>query len=94
MSLHNNKCFVCGNEYAEEELHAVAISSINLTRYKICNSCVGLSNPDNDYEVVRHIVDTYLKFSDSKDNKKVSRIEQLKSSIEVSIIDENNLDIK
>lgn len=94
MSLHNNNCFVCGNEYVEEELHAVAISSINVTRYKICNSCVGLSNPDNDYEEVRHIVDTYLKFSDSKDNKKVSRIEQLKNSIEVSIIDENNLDIK
>lgn len=94
MSLHNANCFVCGNEYTEDELHAVAISSINVTRYKICNSCVGISNPDNDYEEVRHIVDTYLKFSDSKNNKKHSRIEQLKISIDSSSKEDDKTEVK
>ena len=87
MSLHNSNCFVCGQEYSEEELHSVALSSINVTRYKICNSCIDLSSPANDYEEVRGIVDSYLKFSNIKIDTKSARLEQIKN---IAIKSEND----
>lgn len=59
-------CIICAEEFLLEELHNVKLSEINVTNFKICESCLELSDPDNDYQEVKTIVSGYNKLSDAK----------------------------
>lgn len=59
-------CIVCAHEFNEEDLHSIALSSMHVTRFKICNSCINMSDPSNDYYEVRKIVTSYLKANNAK----------------------------
>lgn len=59
-------CIVCANEFNPDELHNVALSEINITSFKICEACLNMSDPANDYREVRDLVDSYKKFAEAK----------------------------
>lgn len=66
MTSISHNCIVCATEFDPDELHNVKLSEINVTRFKICENCLNLSNPENDYQEVKSIVKTYLKISEAK----------------------------
>lgn len=66
MSLTSHNCIVCADEFDSNELHNVKLSEINVTRFKICEKCLNLSDPSNDYQEVKNIVNDYLKLSQAK----------------------------
>ena len=58
--LNSDNCMVCGEEFSIEELSSLVASASYL---KICHSCLGQSDPTNDYAQVKSIISGYLKFS-------------------------------
>lgn len=59
-------CIVCAKEFDPSDLESVALSKINVTNFKVCQSCFENSDPAEDYRQVREIVNSYLKFSSVK----------------------------
>lgn len=59
----SDNCIVCAEEFDTSELHSEALSKINSTKFKVCENCLALSNPEEDYREVREIVNSYLKTS-------------------------------
>lgn len=66
MSQVSCNCIVCAKEFDSEELQSVALSKINVTRFKICQACLDMSNPEDDYREAREIVYSYTKYSEAK----------------------------
>lgn len=52
-------CIVCAEEFASDDLQSLALSKINVTNFKICQSCFDNSNPSEDYREARIIVASY-----------------------------------
>ena len=69
----NCNCIICAEEFNPSELHNVVLSQINKTKFKICEGCLRMSDPGDDYKEVRSIVDTYLSFSDQKKERKLKK---------------------
>ena len=61
-----SNCIVCAQEFDTDELYSIALSRINVTRFKVCQKCLDQSDPADDYKEARGIVNTYLKFSEAK----------------------------
>lgn len=59
-------CIVCAEEYSYDELQTMTLASINNTRFKICQKCLDMSNPAEDYKEAREIINAYFKLSDAK----------------------------
>lgn len=59
-------CIVCAQEFNPDELQSVALSKINVTRFKICQACLDMSDPAEDYRQVRDIVGSYLWFAETR----------------------------
>jgi len=59
-------CIVCAEEFDAAKLQSVALSKINVTRFKICQGCLNKCDPSDDYHQAREIVNSYLKFSQAK----------------------------
>lgn len=59
-------CIVCAKEFDPNELHSVALSKINVTRFKICQACLDQCDPAEDYRQAREIISSYLWFSEAK----------------------------
>lgn len=59
-------CIVCAKEFETSELQSLALSKINITRFKICQDCLDQTNPVNDYREAREIVYSYIKFAETK----------------------------
>lgn len=59
-------CIVCAVEFDSRELYSVALSKINITRFKICQACLDESDPSEDYLQAREIVNSYLQFTEAK----------------------------
>jgi hypothetical protein len=59
-------CFVCSKEFNCDELQSIALSKINVTRFKICQTCLDNSDPDEDYKQVRNIISSWLWFNEAK----------------------------
>lgn len=59
-------CIVCAEEFDSDELQSIALSKINVTRFKICQACLDMSDPTEDYLEARNIVNSYLKISEAK----------------------------
>lgn len=60
-------CIVCAKEFNSDELQSVALSKINVTRFKICQSCLDQCDPAEDYRAAREIISSYLWFAEAKD---------------------------
>jgi hypothetical protein len=59
-------CIVCANEFNSDELQSIALSKINVTRFKICQACLDQCDPAEDYKVAREIISSYLWFAEAK----------------------------
>jgi len=59
-------CIVCAKEFETDSLQSVALSAVNMTHFKICQSCLDSSDPAEDYRQVRDIVNSYLQFNHAK----------------------------
>ena len=59
-------CIVCAQEFDSEELQSVALSKINVTRFKICQSCLDACDPAEDYREAREIISSYLWFAEAR----------------------------
>jgi hypothetical protein len=59
-------CIVCAREFNPDELTSIALSEINVTRFKICEACFKQSDPEEDYKQVKSIVNSYLEFMNAK----------------------------
>lgn len=59
-------CIVCAKEFDSEDLQSVALSKINVTRFKICQGCLDQCDPAEDYRQVREIIGSYLWFGEAK----------------------------
>lgn len=59
-------CIVCADEFEPDELQNVVLSKINTTPFKVCLACLNNSDPLDDYQEVKNIVNSYLKFSQAK----------------------------
>lgn len=59
-------CIICAKEFNSDELHSVALSEINVTKFKICQDCFYLSDPDDNYCQAREIVNSYLQYTEAK----------------------------
>lgn len=66
MNQESCNCMVCAREFDVNELKSVALSEINVTRFKICQKCFDMSDPAEDYKQVRSIVNSYLDFTSAK----------------------------
>lgn len=73
-------CIVCAKEFDSTEVQGVALSSINSTRFKICEGCLDACDPADDYRQAREIVNSYLNFSQAKQlfNEASEILEELK----------------
>jgi hypothetical protein len=60
-------CIVCAKEFNSDELQSVALSKINVTRFKICQACLDQCDPSEDYKSARDIIGSYLWFAEAKD---------------------------
>ena len=59
-------CIVCAQEFDPNDLQSIALSKINVTRFKICQACLDQCEPADDYRQARDIVDSYLKFAEAR----------------------------
>jgi hypothetical protein len=59
-------CIVCAKEFDPNELQSVALSKINVTRFKICQACLEQCDPAEDYRQAREIISSYLWFSEAR----------------------------
>jgi len=58
--MHENcNCIVCAHEFNSKELEN--ISHLNSTKFKICQNCINLSDPSEDYKQAKEIISSYLK---------------------------------
>jgi hypothetical protein len=60
-------CIVCAKEFNTDELQSVALSKINVTRFKICQACLEQCDPAEDYRQAREIISSYLWFAEARD---------------------------
>ncbi len=66
MTKESCNCIICAQEFDAEGLHSVALSKINVTNFKVCEACLNISDPAEDYRQVRDIVNSYLKFAEAR----------------------------
>jgi hypothetical protein len=66
MTQKSCNCIVCAKEFNLEELQSVALSKINVTRFKICQACLDQCDPAEDYRQAREIINSYLWFAETK----------------------------
>lgn len=65
MSYASN-CIICAGEFNYDELHSLALSKLNASKFKICQACLDKSDPTEDYAEARNIINSYLKFAEAK----------------------------
>ena len=63
-------CCVCSEEFNLDELQSIALSKINVTRFKICQGCLDQCDPAEDYRQAREIIGSYLWFAEAKSSFK------------------------
>lgn len=60
MLTESDNCIVCAGEFSITELKSVALSTVHVTKFKICVDCLNQSDPADDYREVRSIVNAFL----------------------------------
>lgn len=66
MTIESCNCIVCAEEFNPDELENIVLSTINTTNFKICQACLEISDPADDYRQAREIVNDYLRLSQAK----------------------------
>ncbi len=66
-------CTICASEFDSGDMKEICLSNIALTNFKICQSCLDRADPTEDYKEVKDIVNTYLKFAETKSSQMDSR---------------------
>jgi hypothetical protein len=61
MATNSDNCSICAEEFEDDKLQLIALSAINVTKFKICNNCLKQADAEGDYEDVRNMVKGYLK---------------------------------
>lgn len=61
MSQSSYNCIICAEEFLEEEMQSVSLSKVNTTRFKVCQTCLDMSDPANDYKAAKEIILSYFK---------------------------------
>lgn len=61
MNQASDNCMICAEEFDSKELHSVALSTVNVTKFKICTACLQKTDPADDYSEVRQLVDNFTK---------------------------------
>lgn len=69
-TVNSCNCIVCAEEFTSDELQSVALSKINVTRFKICQACFDQCQPEENYRQARDIITSYLWASSAKDSFK------------------------
>lgn len=59
-------CIICAKEFNPSDQNTPALAKINITRFKICNECFDSSDPEDDYQQARDVVDSYLNLITAK----------------------------
>jgi uncharacterized protein YpuA (DUF1002 family) len=62
----NTNCIVCADEFNPDELQNVVLSKINFTNFKICQNCLEMSDPADDYKQAKDIINQYLSTAEAK----------------------------
>jgi hypothetical protein len=55
-------CVICAEEFVPEYSDNTILSKINITNFKICESCVNKCDPSEDYRQAKEIINSYLKY--------------------------------
>lgn len=63
MNLASDNCMICAEEFDSDELHSVALSTVNVTKFKICSCCLKKTDPADDYSEVRELVNSFNKIT-------------------------------
>lgn len=63
MSDSSCNCVVCALEFNPNESKNIHLAKINITKFKICESCLEISDPSDDFNEVRQIVKKYSGYS-------------------------------
>lgn len=66
MTTEGCNCIVCAEEFNASELESIALSKINSTRFKICQACLDICDPADDYKIAHDIVNSYLQCTQVK----------------------------
>jgi len=61
MTKDSDNCFFCAVEYDAKDLMHIALSAVNITKFKVCQACLDASNPEDDYKEVREIIKSFTK---------------------------------
>lgn len=64
MATESDNCLICAQEYPMADLKPVALSTVNVTKFKICVKCLNSSDPADDYREVRSIVNAFFKMDE------------------------------
>ena len=59
-------CFICAKEFECEELKNLAFSSVNVTRFKICQGCIDACDPADDYAEAKKVIGSWLWFNEAR----------------------------
>lgn len=71
-------CIICAEEFNPDEVTNTALSKINITNFKICEACLNASDPADDYDQVKRVLDIIVLFSKNKEISKMDeRLEKL-----------------
>lgn len=83
--ISSDNCVVCSEEFLLNEFNSL----ISTKSYKVCQACLNVSDPANDYEQVRIIIRGYLKFSQQTLDPELAspdiKIEPMESSIHKAV---------
>jgi hypothetical protein len=67
MAIVSHNCIVCASEFeTNDEMETSASLRVNYTRFKVCQACLDQCDPADDYRVARDIVNSYLRFAETK----------------------------
>lgn len=84
--LSSDNCMVCGEEFSAEELSAIVSTASYL---KICQGCLDLSDPADDYADVKRIIASYLKIAQQISDPELAspdiKIEPMESNIQKAV---------
>lgn len=66
MTKSSYNCIICASEFDAEEMIKSSASSVNSSRFKICQNCIDKSDPADDYKQAREIINTYFGWTKAK----------------------------
>lgn len=83
--LNSDNCTVCGEEYSTEELRLL----VSASNFKICQTCLDMSDPANDYAQVKRIISSYMKSAQTITDPELAspeiKIEPVESNIQKAV---------